>query len=163
MLEGSEVNAARALDCAGGGNTSLSAAVPAQERRAVSSSAQPRRQPTWQGSIAQGSASGRGPVFCGRYSAALLPLHNAVLQGSLSLIEECVEGGASTVDAAGDSALSVAAAIGRCNAASALLAVPECRALLNRTNEAGHTALELSLLRGHWKMAELLIEAGGTF
>jgi hypothetical protein len=77
------------------------------------------------------------------------------------------------------SALHLAASIGRCNAATALLTVPEYRKILvNRSNNSESSGsskrnsrsernssgssgpLECASLRGHWKMTQLLLDAG---
>eukprot|EP00931_Biecheleriopsis_adriatica_P089331 TRINITY_DN63485_c0_g1_i1.p1 TRINITY_DN63485_c0_g1~~TRINITY_DN63485_c0_g1_i1.p1 ORF type:complete len:1582 (-),score=251.39 TRINITY_DN63485_c0_g1_i1:49-4455(-) len=152
MHAGSSINIARLADA----ELSKPAVV---ETTCVRSVLAPSRVAAWQPPAV--SASGRGQIFRGRKGCTAL--HLAVLRGSLDHVKQCVddcnEGFA--VDDHGDTALAVAAAIGRCNAAQLLLLSPECRRLcLHAANSSGETPLMLAGLRGHWKMLELLLEAG---
>eukprot|EP00927_Polykrikos_kofoidii_P001680 TRINITY_DN10643_c0_g2_i1.p1 TRINITY_DN10643_c0_g2~~TRINITY_DN10643_c0_g2_i1.p1 ORF type:complete len:1646 (-),score=259.23 TRINITY_DN10643_c0_g2_i1:238-5175(-) len=105
---------------------------------------------------------GRGRVFRGR--TGLTELHSAVLSGSLNRILETAKvcEDVNALDDEGDSALGMAASIGRLNVVRSLLANPVCqRGSLNKSNRQGRTPLELAAFRGHWKMVELLVEEGG--
>jgi len=158
MLSGSGVNVARLGDLQvtkteGKGTQSQAAAVFEVQPRC--STLEPRLEPKSKPRC----RAGRGPIFQNR--EGLSDLHNAVLAGKLENIRELMACDASRLDSAGDSALSVAAAIGRCNAISVLLDDSLCRlATLHQANANGQTPLEVAALRGHWRSVELLIEAG---
>jgi len=111
--------------------------------------------------VPSSSCPSHGSMFFGR--KGLTSLHKAVLQGTVDSICRCVEeeNDDFACDEMGDTALAIAAAIGRCNAAEALLSSAECtRLCLSRANANGETPLKLAALRGHWNMLELLVRAG---
>eukprot|EP00005_Dracoamoeba_jomungandri_P009992 CAMPEP_0174262924 /NCGR_PEP_ID=MMETSP0439-20130205/16189_1 /TAXON_ID=0 /ORGANISM="Stereomyxa ramosa, Strain Chinc5" /LENGTH=1530 /DNA_ID=CAMNT_0015347969 /DNA_START=34 /DNA_END=4626 /DNA_ORIENTATION=- len=85
-------------------------------------------------------------------------LHQAVLFGNKNAVRSSLSD-VDSVDSNGDSPLSIAAYIGRLNAAHELLTVVS-RSILNGANNDGNSPLSLAMLAGHWKMVELLMESG---
>lgn len=159
MLSGSAVSIARLADAR---LTKLAAVVKpskVQVHASVPTFSPPAR--TSQRLIPSSSCPPHGKVFFGR--RGLTSLHKAVLRGTVDSISRCVadENDGFACDEVGDTALAVAAAIGRCNAAEALLSSAECtRLCLSRANDCGETPLKLAALRGHWNMLEILLRAG---
>ena len=156
MLERRDCNAAR-LNDASANVVAAPAAAPAEAIRA------PRpRAPRGRFTQSAGRREGRGSLLGEHVERS--ELHEIIIHGSVAELQTCVQNATDfTVDEEGDSPLAFAAQVGRLGHASAMLSVPACRAAyLNRTNTDGQTPIELACLRGHWKMLQLLHNAGGT-
>lgn len=153
MLRGSEANIARLMDA-------QTATTPAPAATAITVPAPVR--PSAGASVAHPNycEEGRGRIFKGRGGKS--ELHMAVLCLNQELLEKSLSSSdPDATDDEGDSALAVAAAVGRLNAVKLLLAnarVVEC--CLKRCNSDGQTPLELAALRGHWNTVKALIAAG---
>jgi len=157
MLRGSEVNVARLVDAKNSATT-----APAQQVVPVSTASETRtaERPQTSAPVRRQCDGGRGPIFTGRGGKS--DLHVAVLSLPTDAIANCLRtGDPCLTDEEGDSALAVAAAVGRLNAVKMLLADPRVvEHCLRSNNNHGETALKLAALRGHWNTMEALLEAG---